>query len=148
MGCKGNDFIFWNTMMPWPGAVHELLDCPRPWCFYGYQDRVKNLAECSAAMFGLVRFRSVIMTELPSAFTSRRGTEVGTKPWRGCDTWFFHYATEAGWEPHQHHPSVLNANPVVLRSPWADTMPELHRWVWDDSAQVSAGVVDGPAGGP
>lgn len=124
---EGEDFInFEHDIVPWPGAIQELLDCPKPWCFFGYQDQVKDLVANSAAMFGLVRFRSLIIKALPQVWTERKaqGTQQWPVGWRGMDIHFFHYAMARQWYPHQHHPSIMNANPGILE---AHGMPE-HEW--------------------
>jgi hypothetical protein len=126
---KGKDFInFEHDIVPWPGAIQELLACPYPWCFFGYQDQVKDLAASGAAMFGLVRFRAPILTALPQVWTDRKamgeGPEGWPVPWRGMDTHFFTYATQRGYRPHQHYPSVMNANPGILTAETGLPEPE------------------------
>lgn len=118
----GETFInFEHDIVPWPGAVQELLDCDRPWCFYGYQDMLPNLAENGAAMFGLVRFRDKLIRELPGVWS------CPPLHWRQCDIHFFDYATHHGFEPHQHLPSVFNANLRILVEHHSPSLPQ-HEW--------------------
>jgi hypothetical protein len=114
---QGEDFInMEHDIVPWPGAVHELIKCAHPWCFFGYDYSTPDLASSGAAYFGLVRFRQSIIRQLADVWVDRR-KQHWPIPWRGMDTHFFHYATRRDLWPHQHSPAVLNANPNILTCP-------------------------------
>ena len=100
---RRKDFInIEHDVIPWPGAIQELMSCSEPWCFFGYQDQCKDVAANGAAMFGLVRFRRKIMMELPDLWTDRK-TALGDcsdyQAWGHLDIWMFPYATERGFYP-------------------------------------------------
>lgn len=121
----GEDFInMEHDIVPWPGAIDELLDCQRPWCFFGFQDRLPDLVrDADTAMFGLVRFRASIMRELPSIWKTPEPLH-----WRQLDLHFFEHAFRRhAVAPHQHWPSVLNANPAILEPVNRQVLPQ---WQW------------------
>lgn len=119
------DFInMEHDIVPWPGAIQSLLDCDRPWCFFGYQDMLEDtVAQAGCAMFGLVRFRAKILRDLDGVWS------CPPLHWRQCDIHFYDYATRNGWAPHQHHPSVFNANLRILDQ---HGLPR-HEWRYADS---------------
>ena len=115
---RGESFInMEHDIVPWPGAVKELLGCGHPWCFYGY-DQGLDCAANGCAQFGLVRFKSAIIGALPRVWEVYidHHRYCHEHPWRGMDVHFFRYARERGHYPHQHHPAVFNANPGILKN--------------------------------
>lgn len=137
----GGTFInFEHDIVPWPGAIQSLLDCPHPWCFFGYQDQLKDtVAEAGCAMFGLVRFRRQIIEGLLGAWS------CPPLHWRQCDIHFYDYATKNGWRPHQHLPSVFNANLRILNEHQAPYLPQ-HEWRTLSVEPVRVGLAFGDVG--
>lgn len=114
----GEDFInLEHDVVPWPGAMHGLDDCEQPWCFHTYVHGIDSVAN-GGAVFGLVRFRAEIIAALPRVWHGLRSRYgVHPQPWRYCDVYFFNYAREHGFTPHQHHPAVFHAHPAAVSPP-------------------------------
>lgn len=110
-----------HDIVPWPGAITALWQCPEPWCAYGY---LPSLDMTGNSLFGLVKFSAELIEQLPRAWDDMR-TSYDTDPlignytrWSTCDMWFSRYALDRGAACHQHYPSVFNANPSIrLYSP-------------------------------
>lgn len=104
-----------HDVVPWPGALDSLTGCDRPWCFFHYLPGIDEMAN-RTAVFGLVKFDASLIAALPEVWQDMRVVYAKRpQPWRYCDVFFFDYATERGFRPHQHYPPVVNANPVVLK---------------------------------
>lgn len=107
-----------HDVVPWMGAVRNLLCCPEPWCFFGYfPGVVTGMAAVLAnglAPTGLMKFSPPLIEAIPNVWVDMRARyfdkEQYPRPWAFCDTWLVGYAEERGITPHQHWPSVLNAN--------------------------------------
>lgn len=100
-----------HDITPWPGAITSLMTCPNPWCFFGYTPQLDLVAN-GAAPFGMVKFTPAIMDAVPRVWEHMRDRYRGDeRAWSFNDIFFFEYATAAGCNPHQHFPSVLNAQP-------------------------------------
>lgn len=113
---RGEGFVMLeHDVVPWPGAVQDLLECPWPWCFFGYLAGI-DFVENGAAPFGLVRFTAEFIAATPDVWTQMRSRYEGCPdPWRMCDIHLGDYMRGRGlFRPHQHTPAVLNANPRVL----------------------------------
>jgi hypothetical protein len=126
---KGGAFInMEHDIVPWPGAIQVLMQCPYPWCTFGYNPGSEIDARSHASMFGLVRFLPHMMHYLPEVWRDRK-RKVWPVPWRGMDTHFFDYATERNFYPHQHFPSVLNANPGILEPIVRANLPQHEKFL-------------------
>ena len=114
---RGEDFITMeHDTVPWPGAIETLLDCPHPWCFFGYQQGI-DFVGTGATPLGLARFRAEFIAAAPDVWKLMRvvyGQREMDDPWRHLDLHLGRYAGFRGWRAHQHYPAVLNANPRIL----------------------------------
>lgn len=114
---RGEDFInMEHDIVPWPGAVHSLVKCDAPWCFFGYLHNVSFYGDHqNSPVFGLTRFRSEFIASMPDVWKLMRVVyRDHPQPWRYLDIHMAKYARYKGWRPHQHWPPVLNANPKIL----------------------------------
>lgn len=109
---RGQTFInVEHDVVPWPGALEQLMDCPNPWCFFGYRQAL-DVAANGGAPFGLVKLDERIIAGLPRVWQEMRvHYRDHDQAWRYNDIHFFAHARAQGWHPHQHVPSVLNAHP-------------------------------------
>lgn len=116
----GDSFInMEHDIVPWPGAIQSLLHCRNEWCFFGYLPDLDFISS-GASVFGLTKFESSFIARCPDVWQCWRDECIQTKrekPWLGVDVHMGRYAREHGlWPPHQHFPSVLNANPLGIPS--------------------------------
>jgi hypothetical protein len=115
-----------HDVVPWPGAIDQLVRCPEPWCHFDYTDHtdVDKMNEFRPAIFGCVKFGARIIAATLGVWTVRRqlGSEGfawpdggwlgrGEPEWRTLDSFFWLYAADRGWRPHLHHPAVENRHP-------------------------------------
>jgi len=145
---QGESFInMEHDIVPWPGALHRLIECPEPWCFYGYQTDI-DFAANGAAPFGLVKFGSDLIATIPDVWTDHRAWwqsnfekfgDRTSEPWVHCDNYFVAYVKERGlFTPHQHYPAVLNANPLTLEVD--GTTNDGHKHLYEPYPNPSPGV--------
>lgn len=87
-----------HDILPWPGAVHELIDCPEPLCGFPYV-----LGNRIGAYLGCTRIsaRVIAATQYPWPHRS----------WAGLDLAIFAMVRSAGFGFHVHHPAVVHLNP-------------------------------------
>jgi len=119
---EGKTFVnLEHDIVPWPGALQELNNCPRNWCFFGYLPGLDFVEISGAAPFGLVRFRSSFIATVPDVWKNMRrrfADRDDPHMWRINDIELANYTKERGlFTPHQHSPSVLNANPKFIPPP-------------------------------
>lgn len=113
---RGETFVnLEHDIVPWPGAITAITECTEPWCFYGYVpeiDCVKN----GCAPLGLAKITSELIKLYPDVWKVMREyyTPLDYEyVWQQNDIWLFDYIVnqKKGAPPHQHFPSVFNANP-------------------------------------
>lgn len=134
---QGRTFInMEHDTVPWPGALQDLLACERNWCFFGYLPGIDFVAT-NAAPFGLVKFGASLIAAMPDVWELMERRFVNDPcAWSMCDIHFAEYARERGlFTPHQHSPSVLNANPKFIPVTVDD-----HEHVYEPSPYASPGV--------
>ena len=69
-----------DDIAPWPGAIAELIDCPRSWCAFDYPiGGGRMISSCSHWGLGLVKVKSQSTRRSPTSparlertYTSRR----------------------------------------------------------------------------
>ncbi len=90
----------------WPGAIELLLECPKPWCAYGWstQDRFVNAV---SVYLSLTKISWAMIRLLPGIWNK-------DIHWEYLDTHLTKCAREKGLEIHQHYPPIVNANPRIL----------------------------------
>jgi hypothetical protein len=102
-----------HDILPWPGAIEELRQCPGSWCAYSYD-------QCGIGLyhsFGCTKFSAGLIEELPDIWTRMN------RHWSQLDQQFEWLAFQAGIRPHHHRPAVIhlhdysepeNLNPATL----------------------------------
>lgn len=98
-----------HDVVPWPGAVESLIECPAPWCAFGYHtnDVFADRERSSYPYVGCVKFSA-------RAIELTRGACDGLTDWLMVDHALALALRAAGLDVHQHFPSVVNANPVLV----------------------------------
>jgi hypothetical protein len=89
-----------HDIIPWPGAIDELLKCPAGWCTYTYE--MKEGFGVHHA-FGCAKLGATLMSELPDVWKN-----VGTTYWRTLDSQLCDYAQRHAIIPHPHRPPVTH----------------------------------------
>lgn len=115
---EGETFVnMEHDIVPFPGAITQIWNCPYNWCFYGYVPDV-DLVENGCAPFGLVKFSKDFINSTQGLWRMMREyyDENYEYVWQCHDVFMFHkLVKERGqWKPHQHFPAVFNANPSIL----------------------------------
>ena len=99
-----------HDIVPHPGALAELLACPRPWCSFSYQ-----LGGTIHAGLGCARFSAELLAEIPDAVerTWRESTDVHPAGfWCSLDDRLSRALYAAGARKHVHGPPVTHLNPA------------------------------------
>lgn len=109
---EGKTFIsIEQDIVVYPGAVEALWDCPKDWCVYDFHllcHRGRKLAEEKVGVpIGCVKISSEAMRQTPSIWEE-------PVEWIMCEQNITKKLVAAGLTAHQHYPSVVNANPVLL----------------------------------
>lgn len=99
-----------QDVVPWPGAIEDLIECPESWCgmTYGVDQIVGT--PIASPMLGLARFRPEFMSSLPDVWESPWPT-WGPRYWKACDSRLvvFADAHDPPLKFHQHWPAVVHA---------------------------------------
>jgi len=136
-----------HDIVPWPGAIEELVACREPWCFFGYDAGIDCAAD-RCAPFGLVKFDARLIAAVPDVWREMRTAFAGdANMWMYCDVFMHRYTAEGrGIPPHQHYPAVLNANPQPAGSYFPLIEPRVTEvTVWRDMDPVARIEVRGDA---
>lgn len=98
---EGEPFIVVeHDVVPWPGAIEALIECPEPWCAHSHHHDHAFLRHGSVEM----SCYKVVPAELGS---DPFPAEV---PWQQTDSVLSQKLFERGHMIHQHWPSVANLN--------------------------------------
>lgn len=87
-----------HDILPWPGALEELMDCPGLWCAYSYDQKGIGIFHS----FGCVKFSSELMKLLPDIWNGM------DRHWSKVDQQFEWKTFQAGQRPHAHRPAVIH----------------------------------------
>lgn len=122
---QGESFVLMeHDIVPWPGAMSAIAKCHFPWCFYGYTPDTDYLGN-RAAPFGLVKFSKDFIQRYYDVWTEMRSYYKSDYEyvWMEHDKWLLQYVVPRkgsnscdSYRPHQHSPSVFNANSKLLES--------------------------------
>lgn len=109
---EGKTFInLEQDIVPYPGAIKALWDCPKEWCVYDFHlacHWARNLEnEKVGVPIGCVKISSSLITKTVGIWDD-------PVEWVYCEQNLTKKLVDAGFKAHQHHPSVVNANPVLL----------------------------------
>lgn len=98
-----------HDVVPWPGAIESLLDCPERWCAFNYHlpcHRTGGIG--TAGPLGCVKLSAEFIAATPTMWDE-------PCDWRVCDVRVRDVANPAGLTVHEHTPGVVHANPALLR---------------------------------
>ena len=92
---------------PWPGALTELWQCPRPWCALPLV--VHNAV--NEKNLGCVKFSREFIALYPDLWATYPRNEIFD--WRSLDGWLYQRVQPA--RPHTHEPPALHLNPAHIQ---------------------------------
>lgn len=99
-----------QDIVPWPGALAILRDCPSPWCGFAYE-----LGTGYEAWLGCTKFEGRLMLAHPDAFAlidAMPSDGVHPRLWSRLDTRLTAVLLGRGADPiHVHWPPVGHLNP-------------------------------------
>jgi hypothetical protein len=99
----GEPFIICeHDIVPWPGALAKLDDCPQPWCTFKYRSSAGWINDG----LGLVKFNPA---QLPNIFKG----EFDQKHWSNLDVQIARRLQAHLIHPCTHSPAVTNLNPLM-----------------------------------
>lgn len=102
-----------HDMVPRPGDVKELFDCPYNWCGFVYQHRFQRMKAC----LGLTKLN--LYSVYPDVFTKV------PSDWRYIDGVLEARLWEKDVHIHEHYPEAIHLNPMVsVDGPKVDGSPE------------------------
>lgn len=120
---EGSAFInMEHDIVPSPGLITELWNCPHDWCVCAYFGPPTPLG---APVLGLAKFSPTFISAIPHVWEARRADEewiyrcqaaqgytgrpIRTQAWDFLDCFLYEYATKhTDIEPHQHWPAICN----------------------------------------
>ena len=96
-----------HDVIPWPGALEELVACAKPWCSFSYLRQItpEKRAVGDYFGFGCVKFARELMEQLPNAFE-----QMVDHHWSKLDTQFEWFTYQNSVRPHHHRPAVVHAH--------------------------------------
>jgi hypothetical protein len=89
-----------HDVLPWPGAIEELLACPALWCSCSY--RINGGYGIHHA-FGCTKISADFMQLLPDVWQ-----RIINREWHALDSQLCHAALQAGQVPHPHRPPAIH----------------------------------------
>ena len=95
-----------HDVLPWPGAIEELAQCPYPWCSCSYKIGLSQTGKAGYGIyhtFGCTKFSSHFMGQLPYVWS-----QIESRHWRHLDAQLSAAAVAVGQIPHPHRPPVLH----------------------------------------
>ena len=95
-----------HDVVPWPGAIEQIWECPNDWCYFSYTDWFGPVPP-----FGLVKFSAKFIELTRDMWVDRRANLGSTwwPKWFNLDTYTWAYARQQRRiAAHQHFPSVVN----------------------------------------
>ena len=90
-----------QDIVPAPGMIEEMLNCPEPWCAYGYEYPPFG----HYAGMGLAKFSAELLAKLPDAMVETGKWADDKHPpmfWCRVDGWLKQYLTDQGQKQHIH----------------------------------------------
>jgi hypothetical protein len=92
-----------QDIVPWPGALDEIWQCPAQWCTYSYawRNEYGRTGIGLSHMLGCVKLSAELMRALPNVWRE-------SCSWVNCDRRLFFTARNHGIDPHLHRPAVTH----------------------------------------
>lgn len=109
---EGKTFInVEQDIVVYPDALEKIAQCSNFWCMYDFHlpnHKMRSLAdEKEGVPIGCVKISSEAIEKTPGIWDVPR-------EWIQCELHLTKSLIDAGFTPHQHYPSVVNANPALL----------------------------------
>jgi hypothetical protein len=104
-----------HDILPWPGAVAALWECPEPWCWNAYM--LRGQVRCDLPAFGCVKLTATLMAMVGDLWDI---DNINTATWEMLDTHLRIVAEEKGITAHLHQPPVVHLSPQHMWSPVTD----------------------------
>jgi hypothetical protein len=96
-----------HDIIPWPGALQQLENCPEAWCTFPYYCSVGWIEDG----LGCVKFGKELLVSHPSFLDEPFPPCCNhTKYYCGLDRLIAHRCEQLGIAPHVHAPGVVNLN--------------------------------------
>ncbi len=100
---RGETFInLEQDVAPWPGALTEMWNCPRPWCAMPLMVH----QAINETNLGCHKFSAEFIREFPDLWKSYPRNDI--MDWRSLDCWL--WQKTAPLTPHRHGPPALHLN--------------------------------------
>lgn len=115
---EGESFVtVEHDVIPWPGAIESIIDCPEPWCGYAYHT--------GASLDPHMYWHPMLgCTKIGKEFISRTpGCWDASVAWYDCDVQLATRGYAARMSPHRHYPGVVHINPLLLKDDTTDISP-------------------------
>lgn len=107
-----------HDVVPWPGALEQLWECPKPWCAFGYAEPVPGYPVLGCAKFSAEAIAAAPELPAPGYIRSHKWATTAEEAtsWLTMDRLIGHALLGAGVMPHRHNPPVSNLNPIYVMS--------------------------------
>lgn len=102
----GGVLVVEQDIVPWPGALKQLSECPNHWCTFPYLSHIGVVGDA----LGCTKFSSELMLQVPDLFEQmdELGWSDATHSWRGLDRKLSYVLRRHGLQPHMHEPMVAH----------------------------------------
>lgn len=95
---EGETFVIVeHDIIPWPGAVTAIYNCPEPWCTYPYNNQTDRSLGCT-------KFSAQLLQDHPGALDE----PTYDKSWTRLDVYIGHKLSSLGLTHHIHKPNVAH----------------------------------------
>lgn len=100
-----------QDVVVYPGALKALWNCPNKWCVYDFHLPCHQMRNLENEKVGIPVGCMKISTELID-----KTPDIWDEPieWVMCEQNLTKQLIKAGFQVHQHHPGVVNANSALL----------------------------------
>jgi hypothetical protein len=119
--------IIEHDIIPWPGCITELTDCPFDWCSNSY--RMKKGYGIHHA-FGCTKLGVSLMERMPDVWS-----QVDDTRWNTLDAQLCELAKREGITPHPHRPPVNHLKGLYE----ADTVAPCQQEIWERITNIQQG---------
>lgn len=95
-----------HDVLPWPGALEELEQCPFPWCSCTYLIKRSKLNTQGYGVFhgfGCTKFSAHLIKMLPDVWD-----QIESRHWKHLDAQFYTQALACDQIPHPHRPPAIH----------------------------------------
>lgn len=90
-----------HDVAPWPGAIYELMDCPKPWCAFEYPSAPHNVLNA----LGCIKIGLTIMNAYPNLPIDAMWPN---KRWNELDGAVISALNRTVYDVHLHYPPLAH----------------------------------------